>query len=195
MNRKFSLLAVGNFNPINGFDIIVRAFAAFVEDLAEAEKTSIELTLVGEGLYKEKLYKLIELYQVSNWVKVIEKPAYKELRTYYRHASVFLHASFEEEHALLKRALSFELPIICFDSVASTRVVDDNCGVRISYVDFWEGVHDFHRAMAMLYDDPFALNLMKQGATKRYTLFKMPKPLGQSHEPKESEGEPSNGDQ
>ncbi|MEM9022588.1 MAG: glycosyltransferase, partial [Bacteroidota bacterium] len=113
---RFRVLSIGRFTPLKGFDVTLRAFAAFYLRLAPEAREHVTLTLVGKGPQKAFLERLAKQLRVAEAVEFIDWIERAKLANIYRSSSVFFFPSHEGAGMVVPEALSFGVPVLCFDN-------------------------------------------------------------------------------
>ena len=116
--KKF--LAVGRFSPKHkGFDLLIQAFALFVQKNQEWT-----LDIVGDGPEKEQLAQMITENGLESRIHL--HPFTNEIQTYYSSASIYVLSSrWEGMPLVLVEAMSHGLPIIASDIPTCQEVLGD----------------------------------------------------------------------
>lgn len=87
------ILSVGHLVPLKGFDLLIRSFAALVE---QKEHRDSRLVIVGEGPERPRLEKLVASLGLSDRVRLVGAVAHRDLRPWYSAADAFCLASSRE---------------------------------------------------------------------------------------------------
>ena len=87
------ILSVGNLTPNKGFDLLIRSFAILIDRLDEPE---LQLTIVGEGLFRSKLEKLIATLNLHGRARLVGALPHNQLRLWYSAADLFCLVSHRE---------------------------------------------------------------------------------------------------
>ncbi|MBK6839294.1 MAG: glycosyltransferase family 4 protein [Bacteroidetes bacterium] len=153
----FRVLSVGRFVWLKGFDITIRSFAAFYNSLNKEEKKNVSLTLVGDGPARKQLEKLAEELNVKEAVTFIHWIQRAELSKLYRQSDVFLFPSHEGAGMVVAEAMSYGLPVICFDNCGPGEFVNIASGLKVEYSTYDQSVKDFAEHLNTLHSDPFLL--------------------------------------
>ena len=153
----FRVLSVGRFVWLKGFDITIRSFAAFYNSLSKEEKKNVSLTLVGDGPARKQLEKLAEDLKVKEAVTFIHWIQRAELSKLYRQSDVFLFPSHEGAGMVVAEAMSYGLPVICFDNCGPGEFVNIASGLKVEYSTYDQSVKDFAEHLNTLHSDPFLL--------------------------------------
>tara|TARA_B110000285_G_C15140895_1_gene630695 strand:- start:2146 stop:4512 length:2367 start_codon:yes stop_codon:yes gene_type:complete len=151
--NKFNVLSVGRFHAMKGFDITVLAFAKFYKSLPNSVRSEVKLKLVGGGDRLEDLKNLISEHNITSAVDIIPWVQKSEMDLIYRDASVFLFPSHEGAGMVVPEALSYGLPIICFDNVGPGELLG-NAGIKCPYSSYDESVRFFSQQLNRIYNDP-----------------------------------------
>lgn len=65
-------------------------------------------------------------------------------------------------------ALSYSLPVLCFNNYGAGEIVDETCGVRIEYSTYSQSVKDFSTALEKLYFDKQFYKSLSVGAVEKF---------------------------
>lgn len=168
-SEKFSLLSIGRFVPLKGFDITVRAFAKFYHRQSVELQSKLELILIGKGPQKGELIKTAnQLSLPQDAVRFIDWIERSELDRYFSEASAFVFPSHEGAGMVIPEALSFGLPVIVFDNYGPGEFVDEKCAIKIPYSTYELGVQDFAKAMEILLTNETKRKHLSENALKRF---------------------------
>lgn len=176
-DEHFNVLSVGRFTPMKGFDITVLAFSTFLKSLPKQEQTMVKLTLVGSGESEGYVRELIDKHQIKNQVNIISWVPKNQMTSIYNNADVFLFPSHEGAGMVVPEAMSYGLPVICFDNIGPGELLKD-AGVKINYTNYHKDVNRFATALRSLYTD----------TEKRKELSKLSKATYHQHYTWESKG-------
>ena len=167
-NSEFTVLSAGRFVPLKGFDITIRAFARFYHQLTLEEQKKTKLVLVGDGPYKKYLQNLakeMEIYDQVTFIAWLHRSDYKKL---YKKSDVFLFPSHEGAGMVVAEALSYGLPVICFQNEGPGEFVSKDCGIRVPYNRYNTSVTKFADALRLLKDDVALYHSLSLGARKMF---------------------------
>jgi glycosyltransferase involved in cell wall biosynthesis len=167
-NGKFTILSAGRFVPLKGFDITIKSFARFRSQLPTVQQDKVELVLVGDGPYKEQLVKLTEELYIEKqvrFIKWLDREDYKQL---YANSHVFLFPSHEGAGMVVAEALSYGLPVVCFNNDGPGEFVNDSCGITVPYSRYDTSISKFADALNAIYTDPTYFNKLSDGALEAF---------------------------
>ncbi|OGH98425.1 MAG: hypothetical protein A2X43_05895 [Candidatus Margulisbacteria bacterium GWD2_39_127] len=105
--KYFRLLSVGNLNYGKGFDILLGAIY-----LLQQNSLDISLTVVGEGVERDSLNKLIDSYQLINVKFLGAIPNNKLPQIYNQHDAFILSTRSETFGIVFIEALACGLPVV-----------------------------------------------------------------------------------
>lgn len=169
---KFQVLQVGRFTPMKGFDITVKAFSKFFHQLPEADRASVKLKLVGKGEDEQLLRTMVtangldKAVEFVNWVELSEMPGL------YADSNIYMFPSHEGAGMVVPEAMSFGLPILCFDNVGPGELAKD-AARKVAYSTYEQSVNEYAEHLLDLYFHPEkaeALSaLAKETFAKHYT--------------------------
>ncbi len=169
--KVFRILSVGRFVPLKGFDVALAAFARFHDGLAPAEREGVELVLVGAGPQEARLKALAARPGVSGRTRFVTWMERAELMDVYREATCFLFPSHEGAGMVVAEALSFGLPVVCFDNAGPGELMDGDSGIRVPYGRYEEAVAGFAAALQRLHSDRSLRARLSAGARRRFETW------------------------
>ncbi|WP_407537077.1 glycosyltransferase [Cetobacterium somerae] len=126
--KKFQIpkiyLAVGRLGKEKNHELLIRAYSKFIKNIENVEKKPV-LKIVGDGVEKEKLKKLIEELKMNNFIKLLGvKDNIPELL---KEADVYLMTSKWEGFSIsLIEAAASGLPIIATDVGSNSLICKNN---------------------------------------------------------------------
>ncbi|NLL02515.1 MAG: glycosyltransferase [Mollicutes bacterium] len=117
-----NIISVGRLSPEKGFVDLIEIFK-----LVNNLNKSIKLTIVGDGIEKEKIEQKIKEHHLTRFVKLTGFLESVDLKNEYQKASLYIMTSFEESFGLvLIEAMSFGIPCIAFDSAKGAKEIINN---------------------------------------------------------------------
>ncbi|MBC7387854.1 MAG: glycosyltransferase family 4 protein [Opitutaceae bacterium] len=152
-HKGFNVLMVGRFVALKGFDVAIRAFEKFRSAQPAAMRSEIKLILVGKGPEKERLQDIVFATWIAHSIKWIDWVDKAEMESIYQNADVFLFPSHEGAGMVVPEALSFGLPVFCFDNYGPGELTDDKCAIRIPYGSYDKAIQDFADALTKVHDN------------------------------------------
>ncbi|RZJ51233.1 MAG: glycosyltransferase [Chryseobacterium sp.] len=164
----FTVMSVGRFVPLKGFDLTIRSFAGFINQLPAKDKARCKLILVGKGEQKEFYLDLITENQMNDHIEIIEWINRKDLMKIYEKASVFLFPSHEGAGMVVPEALSFGLPVICLENEGPGEFINRHCGFTVSQQEYKKTVENLGNALLRLFSEKNLHREMSLGARKQY---------------------------
>ncbi|NID09892.1 glycosyltransferase family 4 protein [Fibrivirga algicola] len=147
----FRVLSVGRFVALKGFTSTVRAFALFYGKLSPADQQRTRLTLVGSGPAELLLRQLITELGISSCTEIINWLPKNEVTTLYESSSVFLFPSHEGAGMVVAEAMSYGLPVVCWNNEGPGRFVHPESTLRVSGVDLALGEAQMASHLETLY--------------------------------------------
>ncbi len=163
---KFTFISVGRFVPLKGFDVTIKSFALFAKKLSDKDRKEVRLILVGKGPLKSYLENLIYQQGVLGLVEIIEWIPMNELMKLYQRSHVFLFPSHEGAGMVVVEALSYGLPVVCFDNNGPGELVNDNCAFRVPYMQYDKTIKEFAQYLRILFSDKHLYAKMSKEALK-----------------------------
>ncbi len=167
--KKFTILSIGRLVALKGFDITIDAFAKFYNTLPETEKENAQLVLIGKGPQKKLIDQRIDYYDLPlNSILYFDWMDRAALSEYYRAAQVFFFPSHEGAGMVVPEALSYGLPVLCFDNVGPGELMNKRCGISIPYSHRTTSIQAFSDALRKLYFNIDYRNTLATNAFQRF---------------------------
>lgn len=167
-DTRFTVLNIGRFEPIKGTDIALRAFADFYYTLKSEERNKVVFKIIGKGKYKAQLQQLANNLQIDKAIEFIEWMPREDLNKLYKISNVFFFSSHEGAGMVIPEALSYGIPVICFNNCGPGELTDEGCAIKINYTNYKDNITDFSKALKSIYDDP---ELQQQMATNARNYY------------------------
>ncbi len=124
----FKILFVGRLVKEKGVEDLYEAFKKVKSLRLKIKNYSLKLKIVGRGLLKNKIKKMISRDCLNSFVKIEEK-SYKEMAEVYQNADIIVVPSkktktWEEQYGMvLVEAMASGLPVIAYDTGAISEVL------------------------------------------------------------------------
>ena len=167
--NKFQILSIGRMVALKGFDITIDAFVQFYRQLPKADQSQVQLVLIGKGPQKKKLdIKIAEYGLPKDLILSINWMDREALINYYRASQVFFFPSHEGAGMVVPEALSYGIPVLCFDNYGPGELMNKACGISIPYTTRADSVHQFALALMKLYKDSAYQQKLAKQAIARY---------------------------
>ena len=164
----FTLISVGRFVPLKGFDLTLLSFIKFINTLSFDKRKNCQLKLIGTGPENSFYQKIIAENQAEDYIEIIEWIDRLELMKIYETSSVFLFPSHEGAGMVVAEALSFGLPVICLDNEGPGEFINADCGFAIPHSDYNTTIFGLEKSIQTLYQDQNLLQKMSVAARKQY---------------------------
>lgn len=164
----FTVISVGRFVPLKGFDLTIRSFIEFISQLPEKDKAECKLILVGAGEQKALYESLIERSGMNDFIEIKEWVERKDLMKLYDSASVFLFPSHEGAGMVVPEALCFGLPVICLQNEGPGEFINNSCGITVPKHNYKRTLEELSLALVRLYVDKPLRKELSLGARKQY---------------------------
>ena len=167
-SEKFRIISAGRFVPLKGFDLSIRAFHHFIKDLDPLLKETIKLTLVGKGPSESYLKDIIQELGITENVEIINWVERDKLMEMMKESSAFLFPSHEGAGMVVAEALSFAMPVICFDNCGPGEFITAECGISVPYQSYEDTVIALASGISEIYSNPQKQREMRISARKRF---------------------------
>ena len=166
--KKFTVLSVGRFVPLKGFDVAIRSFAGFYRGLPPADQSEVQLILVGKGPEEQLLKAMVKQEAIGDAVRFIRWIERSELLKIYQQADVFFFPSHEGAGMVVVEAMSIGVPVLCFDNCGPGEIIDEKSGLKVPYGQYDECVRAFAQKLKWLYEHEEERQALARGAQIRH---------------------------
>ena len=173
MDKKdFTLLSVGRFVTLKGFDIAVQAFIRFLDFIPQKDRSEVNLVLIGKGPEQQRLEKFIQASGIpAECIRFIDWIPQEKLWDYYQTSSALLFPSHEGAGMVVPEAMSYGLPAICFDNPGPGETIGEAAGIRIPYTTYEDSVEQFAQAIHKLWTNKPLLKTFSLAAINRQRQY------------------------
>lgn len=165
---QFIVLSAGRLVALKGFDVAIRAFHEFYTSLPAAEKKHTKFLLIGSGPEKKRLEKVTRSLGISTAVQMIDWLPRAQLMELYKNASVFLFPSHEGAGMVVSEALSYGLPVLCWDNCGPGRFIHPDSKLKVKYMPGEKSITQFSVLLRQLKHDPEFYSLERKMARSRF---------------------------
>jgi glycosyltransferase involved in cell wall biosynthesis len=165
---RFSILSIGRFVALKGFDVTIRSFSKFYKTLPEESRDQVSLTLVGKGPAEPLMKAIIQKNNLEKVIRIIPWIERDQLTFVYQGADLFFFPSHEGAGMVVAEAMSRGLPVLCFDNCGPGEFINANCGVAVPYDDYDKVIDRFADALGELYKNKNRLSQLSRGALRQY---------------------------
>jgi len=162
---QFKLLFIGRFLFWKGMQYGLRAFATLLR-----ECPNVRLTMVGAGPEEHRWRRLCKSLKIDHAVVWNRWMRHDELWALYRSHDVFLFPSLHDSSgSVVLEAMSYGLPVVCFDLGGPGVLVNERCGMVVSTANrtCHQLVTDLAERLRILADRPERLQELRAGALDR----------------------------
>ena len=167
-NDDFVVLSIGRLVPLKGFDITLASFHLFLKSLSPVQREKAKLIIIGKGKMKESLQNYINEHKLNAHVELKEWMDRSTLMEYYAKSKVFLFPSHEGAGMVVPEAMSYGMPVLCFDNCGPGAFVNATCGLKIPYTNYTKSIDGFASALQALFHSKALGNRLSIGARKRF---------------------------
>jgi len=161
-NEKLRCIWVGRLDRLKALDILI-------ECIQQSEKLqqSIEISIVGDGVYKDEYVELCNKYKITNinFIGSVDKVIVDELMT---KSHILIHTSIKEAaSAVILEGLASGLPVVCHDAFGMSHAITDICGIKVIFKNKKESILGFKKALEAFLDNANLVENMSDGSYKR----------------------------
>ena len=163
---KFIIFSAGRFEPIKGFDLAIHSFNRFCEKISDTELSNVEFHIAGAGKYQELLKTIANNNRNSSCIKFYNWVSKNEIDTLYKSSSIFFFTSYEGAGMVIPEALSYGLPIVCFNNSGPGESTDDYSSIKADYTSYTDSIELFSNYLLRIFKD----NILRENMSKASKL-------------------------
>lgn len=152
-NEKFEVLFVGRLEPLKGIDIAIESYYTFYNSLTKEEKQNTSFTIIGSGTLEKKIEHFIVKNNADTYIKKIPWIEQKDVLKHYSKSKVFLFPSHEGAGMVVAEALSFGLPVVCFNNAGPGELTPENSNIKTTYSTKENSILEFSKILKHLFSD------------------------------------------
>jgi glycosyltransferase involved in cell wall biosynthesis len=170
--EKFTVLSVGRFVPLKGFDLTLRAYHLFYKQLSRENQARCELVLIGSGPEEKKLQALFHTDGLSGAIIKKWMPRAEVMRAFGA-ASVYLFPSHEGAGMVVAEAMSYGLPVVCLDNYGPGEYTPPASQLKVPHQSYDATVQALAGKLQQLFFDTNFYQTESNLARQRYeSLFR-----------------------
>lgn len=169
--KLFNILSIGRFVPLKGFDMTIQSFAHFYHQQTPEAQAELQLTLIGKGPQRGYMEQLVKELNVVSAVKIIDWMTRSELDEYFYQSSVFLFPSHEGAGMVVPEAMSFGVPVVCYDNIGPGEFVNAQCGFKVPYTNPRESIVTFAGYLNLLFHEKEIQQELSEGARAHFEKY------------------------
>ncbi|MFQ3214972.1 MAG: glycosyltransferase involved in cell wall biosynthesis [Marivirga sp.] len=162
----FKVISAGRLVALKGFDLTIKAFSVFIDQLSKSDADKAELVIVGSGPELINYQAMVKKLNISNKVRFIKWIERDDLMRLFKEASVFLFPSHEGAGMVVAEALSFGLPVVCLDNDGPGEFISEDCGYAIKAETYEATIAGLGNSLLELFADA-AIYKSKSNAARR----------------------------
>ncbi|MFN8711565.1 MAG: glycosyltransferase family 4 protein [Bacteroidota bacterium] len=167
-DKGFTVFSAGRFVPLKGFDITVRSFASFCKMLNQEDRKTVKLCLAGSGPMLNEIKSIAASEGIQDLIEIIEWLPRSELAAIYRSSSVFLFPSHEGAGMVVAEAMSYALPVVCWDNCGPGAFLHPQATTSVPLCRYRQAIDAFAAQLHKLYTDKQHLKVEQQLAAEQY---------------------------
>ena len=147
----FTVLSVGRFVPLKGFDITVKAFSHFYKNLSTDQQKKAKLVIIGKGPFKQHIKSLIAAEGIEHAAEIVDWMPQDKLTEAYNAADAFLYPSHEGAGMVVAEALRYNTPVVCWNNIGPGVIVHPDSKLKVNYGSCEASIADFAIKLNQLY--------------------------------------------
>lgn len=148
---SFRFISIGNFLPLKGFNLGLRAFAFAVQNLSGCQFKRAEYWLVGDGPDFRRLRTLSDRLGISCAVKFWGRLSREDTLKKLAECQVLVHPSLHDSGGwVCLEAMAAGKPVICLDLGGPAMQVTDRTGFKVVAGNPTQAIRDIAAAMGSL---------------------------------------------
>lgn len=172
-SEQFTIISVGRFVPLKGFDLAINAFAHFYRQLNETQRKKTSLLIIGTGPEKKRLQQLVSGHGLEHSISICEWMPRHEVMARFSQSAAFLFPSHEGAGMVVAEALSYGLPVVCLNNYGPGEYVHPFSALKTKHTGYAKTVEGLGNNLHRLFTNEFFYAHERKLALKRYNeLFR-----------------------
>ena len=151
VDGKFTVLSVGRFVPLKGFDLAIKAFGLFYNNLREDQKADANFLIIGTGPEKQRLQNMIADMGLTQVITIKEWMPRNEVIERFGSSSAYLFPSHEGAGMVVAEALSYGIPVVCLDNYGPGEYVHLQSKLKVTQGSYNETASELAMRLFRLY--------------------------------------------
>ena len=168
---RFSILSVGRFVPLKGFDLTIRSFAAFYKSLCKEKQALTNLLIIGTGPEKKRLQEIIAAEGLEHAIEIKEWMPRSEVIEKFSCYDAFLFPSHEGAGMVVAEALSYGMPVICLDNYGPGQYVHPESKLRVKHGSYSNTVNMLAASLWSLFQNKELYKHESDLAVSQYSQY------------------------
>lgn len=166
--NRFSVISVGRFVPLKGFDLTILSFSKFYKSLTPEQQLYSSLLIIGTGPEKKMLQQIINKEGMQHAIEIREWMPRTEVIERFSRSAVFLFPSHEGAGMVVAEALSYGLPVVCLDNYGPGEYVHPSSSLKIKQDSYAVTVEALSAQLKKLFEDKNFYETESKLAFERY---------------------------
>jgi len=149
--EAFKIITIGRMVPLKGFRTALEAFIDFYNQLSDEQKKLAKMDIIGSGPDIDWLKEKITEHNVESAVTIIPWMERNDVLQEYKKASVFFFPSHEGAGMVVPEAMSYGLPVLCYDNEGPGELCPATTQLKVKYGP--NSIKKFSRKLNQLFED------------------------------------------
>jgi glycosyltransferase involved in cell wall biosynthesis len=164
----FTIISVGRFVPLKGFDLAIESFAAFYGQLTPEDKNSTSLVLIGSGPEQQRLQNMIDRASLQQAITIKKWMPRTAVIEQFSSAAAYLFPSHEGAGMVVAEALSYGIPVICLDNYGPGEYIHPCSSLKVPMQDYTRTVQLLAEKISTIFSNKVLYEEERRFALKRY---------------------------
>lgn len=163
-----SVVTLGRFYLGDEIEIAIESFASFFLELTSKHHKKLKLIIIDDRENEHELRELIERNDIRAVTEIVAVENQERVEAVYKNAGLLLLPSRRNGGLIVPEALSYSIPILCYETEEMRSLVDLTCAMFVKAKCKEDSVSGFAQLIDMLYFDPEVRKILKRGALSKY---------------------------
>ncbi len=165
----FNAITLGDFISAEEMSIVIESFIGFYHNVTAKHQKRSKLHIIGGERHIELIRKMRDSLGVREAIELVANDNEKLIRELYQSTDILFLPVKEAVGKVIPEALSFGIPILCYESEEIKEELNHTCGMFVEpYKMRGHCVDEFMDKINMLYFDPEVRKILSKGALKQY---------------------------
>ncbi|MEM1321741.1 MAG: glycosyltransferase [Bacteroidota bacterium] len=165
----FNAITPGDFIDADALALVIESFAGFYHNVTPKHQKRSRLSIIGGEEHLQMISDLRNKHELGDALVILTAEDEEAIRELYKEADVLFMPVKKMIGKVIPEALSFGLPILCYDTEDLREELDHTCGMFVTpYKMINHCIDEFTEKINMLYFDPEVRKILSKGAFKKY---------------------------
>lgn len=148
-----NFMCAGPMNYTSGFDLVLKSFAAALNQVEDRYRSKMSLFVVGKGQRSPKLINLVKDLGIASQVVWLDNPSELEMNQCYENTYTYFTAVTKTKDLHMIKCMAYGIPVVAVETNAISSAIGE-AGIKISLGSYEQIIKDMAFSMKRLMLEP-----------------------------------------